>query len=176
MLTFVYIISLWSPGTWASEAVSKRPKDPLQGVKSRLAKQYPDVEHISIATYLRDYPHALLIDVRDADEFAVSRIPGAVHIGSQGALLEFAKAHPDQPLILYCSVGARSAAATAFLQAHQVNTAKNLAGSIFEWSNMGRPLVNNQGDTDEVHPYNAFRGWRYLEERPQKKHPSPTAP
>ncbi|MFK7913898.1 MAG: hypothetical protein AB8B93_08295, partial [Pseudomonadales bacterium] len=50
-------------------------------------------------------------------------------------------------------------------QQPQVGTIMNLSGSIFEWFNSGRPLTNSSGETDEVHPYNAWWGWRYLQDR-----------
>jgi len=142
-------------------------KNRLAPLKARLAKQYPDVQHLSIEDYLTQYPQAVLVDVRAAEEYAVSRIPGAVHIEGREELLKFARAHSQAKLILYCSVGARSAAAARFLQDQSsvqgLGEVANLAGSIFEWANDKRPLENDAGATTEVHPFNAWWGWRYLD-------------
>lgn len=148
-------------------------KDRLAPLKARLAEQYSDVRHLSIEEYLELHPHALLVDVRAAEEYEVSRIPGAVHIEDRAKLLNFARQHADQQLILYCSVGARSAEAARFLQTQgqadavsegqQIGEVANLAGSIFEWANEKRPLENDAGPTEEVHSFNAWWGWRYLD-------------
>jgi rhodanese-related sulfurtransferase len=163
-----------SPLAVPSGGFAEKPtKDRLAPVKARLAKQYPDVHHLSIEDYLTRYPQAVLVDVRAAEEFAVSRIPGAVHIEDRAELLAFARGHSDAQLILYCSVGARSAEAARFLQEQgqaqglaqnqQVGEVANLAGSLFEWANQKRPLENDAGPTTEVHSFNAFWGWRYLD-------------
>lgn len=155
-----------------AELTEKPTKDRLAPLKARLAKQYPDVQHLSIEDYLADYPRAVLVDVRASEEYAVSRIPGAVHIEGRAELLTFAREHTDSQLILYCSVGARSADAARFLQEHRsqeqgseetLGEVANLAGSIFEWANEERPLENDAGPTSEVHPFNAWWGWRYLD-------------
>lgn len=150
-----------------AELTEKPSKDRLAPLKARLAKQYPDVQHLSIEDYLADYPKAVLVDVRASEEYAVSRIPGAVHIEDRVELLTFAREHSDSQLILYCSVGVRSADAARFLQEHRfeeaVGEVANLAGSIFEWANEERPLENDAGPTSEVHPFNAWWGWRYLD-------------
>lgn len=172
-----------SPSGSAEQPAKKR----LAPLKARLAKQYPDVQHLSINDYLTHYPDAVLVDVRAEEEYKVSRIPGAVHIEDRSALLAFARAHSDTQLILYCSVGARSAEAARFLQKEgqkeaqkeaqqeaqatdvradpelKIGQVANLAGSIFEWANDKRPLENEAGPTTEVHPFNAWWGWRYLD-------------
>ncbi len=162
---------LSQPSASKSELVEQPAKDRLAPLKARLAKQYPDVEHLSIDDYLADHPQAVLVDVRAAEEYAVSRIPGAVHIEDRGKLLAFARKHADAQIILYCSVGARSAEAARFLQDQgkasgpqlKVGKVANLAGSIFQWSNEKRPLENEAGSTSDVHPFNAWWGWRYLD-------------
>lgn len=158
-----------------SGLVEQPTKDRLAPLKARLAKQYPDVQHLSIDDYLADHPQAVLVDVRAAEEYAVSRIPGAVHIEDRAELLAFARQHSETQIILYCSVGARSAEAARFLQEQgeqsnrqpdqpvKIGKVANLAGSIFEWSNEKRPLENAAGPTSEVHPFNAWWGWRYLD-------------
>lgn len=157
----------------SGEFAEKPANDRLAPLKARLAKQYSDVHHLSIDDYLTQHPQALLVDVRAAGEYAVSRIPGALHIEDRDELLAFAREHSDAQLILYCSVGARSAEAARFLQEQgqaqgltedqQVGEVANLAGSLFEWANQKRPLENDAGPTTEVHSFNAFWGWRYLD-------------
>ncbi len=165
------IVWLFGLGLSASLAAQGPASDRLVALKARLAEQYPDVRQLSIEDYLQQYPDALLVDVRAAEEFAVSRIPGATHIEDPAQLLAYARQHSDRQLVLYCSVGARSSEAARLLQqqadqtpSQQIGEVANLAGSIFEWANEQRPLVNDSGPTREVHSYNAWWGWRYLDE------------
>lgn len=84
--------------------------------------------------------NGLIIDVREPDEWAEARIPGAKHI-PLGTLAERAKEVPrDRPVILQCRSGARSARATrALLDAGYTNV-RNLEGGIGEWAAEGLPL------------------------------------
>ena len=61
-------------------------------------------------------------------------------------------------VVVYCSVGYRSAAMVERLMKLGVKNAFNLEGSIFEWANSGKPVVNDQGMTKGVHPYNDYWG------------------
>ncbi len=100
----------------------------------------------------------LLLDVRGALEFAASHLPGARHVAGE-LVLDFAErelAHLDRshPIVVYCSVGVRSAIAVQDLQLAGFTQVKNLRGSIFAWANEGRALEGGQ----RVHPYNAYWG------------------
>ena len=64
--------------------------------------------------------------------------------------------------VFYCSVGQRS---SDFLnrvyKACKTAGAKechNLRGGIFRWYNEGRPVVNGNGETDDIHGYNPLWG------------------
>lgn len=125
------------------------------------------MRHLTIERYLQQHRQSSqLIDVREADEYQRSRIPGAIHIGSRDELLQYAQQNPDTPLVLYCSVGVRSSRAAQFLQDHGIEKVSNLDGSIFQWSNEGRALVDDKGTTEEVHPYSWIWGARFLTPRP----------
>jgi rhodanese-related sulfurtransferase len=77
-----------------------------------------------------------LIDVREADEWALGRLPGAELM----PLSEFTDLLPErltdqaQPLLIYCRHGGRSARATEFLLRQGYTDVTNLAGGIDAWS------------------------------------------
>jgi rhodanese-related sulfurtransferase len=100
----------------------------------------------------------LLFDIRDASEFAASRIPGARHVAPltvvDFAERELEKLDRSQPIVVYCALGVRSAAAAEQLQMLGFTNVRNLQGSIFQWANEDRPL---EGGT-RVHPYDATWG------------------
>ncbi len=130
-------------------------------LKQRLRAEFPTVQQLSVTDFVRNNSDALLVDVREAEEFAVSRIPGAINISDPEQLLTLAQTS-KRPLILYCSVGYRSSKAAAFLAQQGVSAVANLEGSIFEWANQGRLMEDDEGSTQAVHPFNAWWGWRYL--------------
>lgn len=61
-------------------------------------------------------------------------------------------------IVVYCSVGVRSAQFAEKLQQAGYPNVYNLNGSIFEWANENRPLYQGQQQVTQVHPYNSFWG------------------
>ena len=86
----------------------------------------------------------LLIDVREADEYAAGHLPGAVHI-SRG-LLEFklggtpALAARDQKVVLYCKTSGRAALAACALLDMGYRQVQSLAGGFDAWVAAGKPV------------------------------------
>lgn len=95
----------------------------------------------------------VLIDVREANEFAVGHIPGAIHI-SRG-LLEF-KLSSDPELesrnlkiILYCKTSGRAALCANTLKTMGYLHVKSIAGGIDAWIAEGKPIATpNQPSFD----------------------------
>lgn len=141
-------------------------------IDQRLAREFPQVAMISqedlAARLAAGNEDALrLIDVRAAEEYQVSHLPGASNLGSAQAI---ADAHPDRnaTIVVYCSVGYRSAAVAAELQQLGYRQVYNLRHSIFAWANDDRPLVNAQGQTDKAHPFNFL--WGQLLDAPRRQY------
>ncbi len=132
-------------------------------VKGLIRRKFPDVSPLSpteLATWLAsDRPNPILIDVRQPAEYAVSHLPGARHLPSLAAIQQ-AHIGADAALVLYCSVGYRSARLASQLQANGFQNVMNLEGSLFAWANEGRPIVAGGEVVDAVHPYN--RTWGFL--------------
>jgi hypothetical protein len=61
-------------------------------------------------------------------------------------------------VVVYCSVGWRSAALADRLLAAGLDDVHNLRGSIFDWANKGLPLVRDGEPAREVHPYGRLWG------------------
>lgn len=133
------------------------------GVASDIAASFPDVTSIStnqLAALLDDPSRDVtLLDVREADEFAVSHLLGAVQVSSineAATLIAAAPAHTT--IIAYCSVGYRSAAFLAALQEHSNRKLYNLEGSLFRWANENRPIYRGSKRVEEVHPFSPSWG------------------
>lgn len=123
-----------------------------------ITSDFPDVPHlttIELAELLSNAPETIiLLDAREAEEFSVSHLPGAHHVAAKkndAALL--AAAAPDAIVVVYCSVGYRSAALVKQLHTLGQTHAVNLKGSIFRWASEGRPVYRGNTRVDQVHPY-----------------------
>ena len=75
-----------------------------------------------------------LLDVRTAEELAVAALPGARHLPLHELPRRLAELPPDEPLVVVCHLGGRSAQAVAFLRARGFPQAVNLDGGIDAWS------------------------------------------
>jgi len=104
----------------------------------------------------------LLLDARTADEYAVSHLAGADHTpepeGARTAIARARQADPARDVIVYCSIGWRSAALVDRLARDGVPNVANLEGSLFAWASRGLPLEDHEGPTLCVHPYDALWG------------------
>ena len=84
-----------------------------------------------------------LIDVREADEFAIARIAGAelLPLSQWPAVAAEKLTDPAQPLLILCHHGSRSGQATAFLLHNGFTDVTNIAGGIEAWSQEIDPSV-----------------------------------
>jgi rhodanese-related sulfurtransferase len=95
----------------------------------------------------------VVIDVREAREIAVSRLEGALALDSDDDRAGFLAQDDDRPVLVYCTVGWRSAKYAAELAALG-RTAYNLRGGLCGWAAAGLPLVDDQGQvTRAIHAY-----------------------
>jgi rhodanese-related sulfurtransferase len=99
----------------------------------------------------------LVLDARSPAEYAVSHLKAAIRIDpivlDPTATLSISK---DTPIVVYCSIGYRSAKIAQQLQKHGFTSIYNLSGGIFQWANEGRPIFKDDNQpTQFVHPYDA---------------------
>lgn len=83
---------------------------------------------------------ALLIDVREADEYRQARIPGSLLLPLSELQTRYEELPQDRPLILQCRSGARSARAAEFLLGRGYRDVTNLAGGILAWTSAELPV------------------------------------
>ena len=94
----------------------------------------------------------LLIDIREPAEFLRGHLPGAIHLPR--GLLEFQIhalvdqrrtdqniALEDQPIVLYCGTGGRSALAAKSLEDLGYNNVVSMDGGIVAWAQAKFPLA-----------------------------------
>jgi rhodanese-related sulfurtransferase len=130
-------------------------------VEQRIARDYPNTPSITtvqLAQIMQGGEKLLLVDVRTAAEFAVSHLAGAVSGHSLTQLQRLPAWSSAQKIVVYCSVGVRSAEFVSKARAAGVANIVNLSGSLFAWANEGRPLWQEDRPVKVVHPFNAQWG------------------
>ena len=104
----------------------------------------PTIEVTEADRRLRERPGApdapILLDVREANEFAAVRAPGAVLVPTSVFTARLAELPPDRPLLVVCHVGGRSAAVTAYLLRTGRTDVVNVAGGMDAWERAGLPV------------------------------------
>ncbi len=87
---------------------------------------------------------ALVLDVREPQEFQTGHIARAVNIplGQVAARAQELKKYKDKPVIVVCASGARSARAASLLHKEGFTDVRNLAGGIKAWRDLNLPTVS----------------------------------
>ena len=106
----------------------------LAGVKAQITE-------IDGAEAERRLGQAVVLDVREPDEYEQGAIPGAVHIprGHLEGQVEGKLPDKSRPVIVHCASGFRSAFAAKTLKDLGYEGAVNLAGGFNKWKDEGRP-------------------------------------
>lgn len=87
----------------------------------------------------------VVLDVREADEFAAGHLPGAIH-ASRGMLEFKLSSQPelsarDLKIVLYCKTSGRAALAACALQDMGYLHVTSIAGGFDAWSAAGKSVV-----------------------------------
>ena len=97
------------------------------------------------AVVLMNRSKPLILDVRDAAEFAVGHIQGAKHIPMAellGRIKEIEK-FKDKPVLVHCQKGMRAKGACSILKAQQFSQLHHLQGGLDAWVEAKMPLVKS---------------------------------
>ena len=99
---------------------------------------------------LADTPQAIqnadiLLDVREADEYASGHIPGAIHM-SRGMLEFKLSGNPalnarDLKIVLYCKTSGRAALAAKALHEMGYQHVQSIGGGFDAWIEAGNPIA-----------------------------------
>ena len=84
-------------------------------------------------------PQTAVVDVRETSEWDEGFIPGAVHVprGFLESRIEAAIPDHDQPVIVYCAGGSRSALAVRTLEQMGYSNVTNMSGGFQAWKSQG---------------------------------------
>lgn len=99
---------------------------------------------------LREDPaRPLLLDVREPNEFATVRAPGAVLLPTSTFVARIDELPRDRPLLVICHSGNRSAAVAGFLARSGRVDVVNVAGGMEAWERAGLPIRRGPVDPGE---------------------------
>lgn len=107
-----------------------------------LPSQVPAIEVSRVAA------DALVLDVREPEEWTAGHIPGALHVPMYSVPQHVSLAPDDfsgpRPVVVVCKMGARSAQVTTWLNQNGIE-AVNLDGGMLAWATAHRPMISEDG-------------------------------
>jgi rhodanese-related sulfurtransferase len=83
---------------------------------------------------------AILLDVRERDEFRTVRIDGSLLVPMSQLAARLGDIPKDRPILVICASGSRSMDATGYLRASGWEDVGSVAGGIVTWERMGLPV------------------------------------
>jgi sulfur-carrier protein adenylyltransferase/sulfurtransferase len=106
---------------------------------AQLRSEIAEVDVVRARELLSADDRPLLVDIRELEEWAEGRIPGAVHIprGNLESRIEQAAPDKTQPIVVYCAAGNRSAFGAKSLEELGYENVVSLAGGYVDWKRSG---------------------------------------
>jgi molybdopterin/thiamine biosynthesis adenylyltransferase/rhodanese-related sulfurtransferase len=106
---------------------------------ARVRHEIDEISTIEANERLDSSAGPLFLDVREPDEWEEGHIPGALHVprGRLESRIEGLLPDKSSAVVVYCSVGARSAFATKVLEEMGYEDVVNLAGGFTDWKRNG---------------------------------------
>lgn len=138
----------------------------MESITRKIVSKFKNVKHITtedLAGWLSQPDNKkviLLVDARTPKEFEISHLPNARNLQTVDEVKNFlaTMATPPERIVLYCSVGYRSADLASRVEDAKITDipVQNLLGSIFSWANEGRPLTKADNQpAEKVHPFDS---------------------
>ncbi len=142
--------------------------------RALISVRFPDVRWVEPETLLgwmgeSDANELVLLDVRNPEEQALSQLRGAQALDPGSPNIAGLRIPEDAKVVVYCSIGYRSAAIIEDLERAGIRNVYNLEGGLFDWANQDRPIYRGGERVDRVHPFN--RLWGLLLRRDRRAAP-----
>lgn len=156
----------------------------LSSIEKLIAREHPvpaisyhELIRLSETDSLQPLQQYILFDVREQNEYETSHLRNAIRIDPDLEADKFVELYNrelnNKNLIFYCSVGYRSSIflekVKSLAQKNGALSLANLKGGIFRWYNENLPVYDANGETNTVHPYNAFWGKLLVKKRAEEK-------
>lgn len=103
---------------------------------------FSDVPTVSVDEVPDPSETAVLLDVREDDEWALGHAPGALHIPLADVPARIEEIDPDAEIYVVCRQGGRSLGAVEYLTRIGYEVFQ-VSGGMVAWQNSGRPLESD---------------------------------
>jgi rhodanese-related sulfurtransferase len=116
------------------------------------------VPELTVGELKEDLDNVVFLDAREIEEFQVSHLANAAHVGFEKVDLSCLDSlDKSSKIVVYCSVGYRSEKVAEKIKNKGFTNVSNLYGGIFEWVNQGNAVEDSSGVTNSTHAYD--RTW-----------------
>jgi glyoxylase-like metal-dependent hydrolase (beta-lactamase superfamily II)/rhodanese-related sulfurtransferase len=92
-------------------------------------------------------PNAVILDVREPEEFARGHVPKAVNVPQADLATRLAEVPRDRPIMTICQSGSRSLRSAQFLRQQGFDQVVSVAGGTAAWRASGRPVEATEADS-----------------------------
>src|SRR5947209_1624847 len=115
----------------------------FQDLVAEAKKKTTEISATDAASKTKSSADAVIVDVREKDEFDESHIPDALHMSRGMVELEAEDKFPDRntTIICHCGGGGRSALAAESLQKMGYKNVRSMAGGFKAWKAAGLPTT-----------------------------------
>ncbi|HET7036828.1 MAG TPA: MBL fold metallo-hydrolase [Thermomicrobiaceae bacterium] len=104
----------------------------------------PEVEEVDIEALETMPDDAVVLDVREPEEYAEAHVPGALSLPQGDLALRLDEVSRDHPIYTICRSGARSLRAAQFLKQAGYQSVVSVRGGTEAWQASGRPVESEQ--------------------------------
>jgi rhodanese-related sulfurtransferase len=120
------------------------------------------IPYITVKELNTSFDESFILDARELEEFNVSHIKNATHVGYDDFDIETVTkiiSDKSSKIVVYCSLGVRSEDIAEQLKKEGYTHVFNLYGGIFEWKNNDLAVYDDDDNTTEnVHAYSKVWG------------------
>ena len=109
----------------------------------------PEVEEVGIDA-VDAAPNAVLLDVREPEEFARGHVERAVNIPQAELATRLAEIPRDRPILTICQTGMRSLRSAQFLLQQGFDHVSSVAGGTAAWRAAGRPVEATEAEGEPL--------------------------
>lgn len=110
----------------------------------------PAVREIDIEALEARQPDAVILDVREPQEYAHGHVPGAMSLPQADLASRLEEIPRDRPILLVCQRGMRSLRAAQFLVQMGIDQVASVAGGTAAWRKAGKALAVGDMSVEET--------------------------
>jgi hydroxyacylglutathione hydrolase len=119
----------------------------------------PAVQEIDVEALGTRPPDAVVLDVREREEYAHGHVPGAINLPQADLASQLDEVPRDRPVFVICQSGARSMRSAQFLKQMGFDEVASVRGGTDAWRAAGHPVT--QGNATGEQPRIAESEWAH---------------